>query len=94
MNFSQGVPLRLEIGASELSEGSVVLSVRDSADKKKLAMKDLASSIPNELKALHERMLGKVLSLSFTFQSTFWFLNRLNRTQVSFLSFLSTLLPM
>ncbi|USN45102.1 MAG: proline--tRNA ligase [Candidatus Woesearchaeota archaeon] len=55
----QGVPLRIEIGPKDLAANSVVLVRRDTGEKTTVALDKLASTIEEELTAMHHRLFEK-----------------------------------
>ncbi len=55
----KGVPLRIEIGPRDLSEGKAVIVRRVSEEKESMALKDVVSLVPSLLRDIHAAMLKK-----------------------------------
>jgi prolyl-tRNA synthetase len=55
----KGVPLRIEIGPKDLAKNSVLMCVRDTAEKRAVAVADLAAVAQKELVDMHARLLAK-----------------------------------
>ena len=53
----KGVPLRIEVGPRDLANGQVVLALRDTKEKKMVAVATVVESLQAELKVMHQRML-------------------------------------
>ena len=52
---SQGVPIRLELGAKDMEAGSCVLARRDTGAKEACALADVASRVPALLEQIQAR---------------------------------------
>jgi prolyl-tRNA synthetase len=55
----KGVPLRIEIGPKDVAKNAVLMCVRDTAEKRSVAVADLVAVVQKELVDMHARLLAK-----------------------------------
>ena len=55
---SQGVPIRLELGAKDMEAGSCALARRDTGAKETCALADVATRVPALLEQIQARPIG------------------------------------
>jgi prolyl-tRNA synthetase len=55
----QGIPIRIEIGPRDLESGQVIISIRDSGEKKEVKFENLREVVAKELEEMHERLYNK-----------------------------------